>query len=390
VTEPRERPRLGGRADPAFHRVGAVFAEALAEAELGACVAVVIDGRPVVDLWGGWQDRRRSRRWARDTLVCAFSATKGVTALLALQAVAEGDLDLDAPLVERWPELDGDGREAITLRQVLSHRAGLPGFRPERRLDAEALYDRATMLAHLETEAPWWPPGEAHGYHARTFGFLVDEALRRATGESVGDRLRGRLAGDLDLDLHLGLDEAAQARCAELVPAAAGTPVPEASRPMLAAMGESGSATAAAFGNPPALRGYMNHPRFRAAELPAMNGHATARALAALYGRLAVDDGSLLAADVLAEARRVHSDGPDRVLLQDSRFGLGFMRSTPTLPAGLGPEGFGHAGAGGSLAFADPEARVGFAFLMNRMRPGAVTGNDTALALIDALRDCLA
>lgn len=383
------RPRLGGRADPAFHRLGAVFTEALASAELGASLSVVVDGVPVVDLWGGWQDRARSRRWARDTLVCCFSATKGMTALVMLRAVAAGELDLDAPLVERWPELAGEGRETITLRHCLAHRAGLVGFHPDRRLSADALYDHDFIARQLETEAPWWQPGTAHGYHARTFGFLLDEALRRATGQRVGERMRD-LARDLEVDLHLGLDAALQERCADLVPAAAGTPVPEASKPMLAAMAERGTPTAAAFGNPPALRGYMNLARFRAAELPAMNGHATARALARIYGHLAIDDGSLLPSSLLAEARRVHSEGPDAVLLQDSRFGLGFMRSTPTLPAGLGPEGFGHAGAGGSLAFADPDARVGFAFLMNRMRPGAVTGNDTALALVDALRECLA
>lgn len=384
------RPRLGGRVDAAFRPVGECFARALADSELGAAVAVTVDGRRVVDLWGGWRDRARREPWQRDTLVCAFSATKGVAALCALQAVAAGVLDLDAPLRRHWPALDGGGREAITLRQALAHRSGMVGFDPATRLELEDLYDFERGSALLAAQRPWWTPGDDHGYHARTFGFLLDAPLRGATDASLGAWLRERIAGPSALDVHIGLSTEQQQRCAELVPAGVDARVPEASAAMMRAMGDRESITAAAFTNPPGRRGFMNSPAFRAAELPAMNGHATARALADLYGALAIGDEGLCPAELLSEATRVHSEGPDRVLLQPSCFGLGFMLSRPSLPVGLSEGSFGHAGAGGSLAFADPQTGLGFCFLMNRMRPGAVTGNDAALALVEAVRSCIA
>lgn len=399
MNEPRsgprsgQRPRLGGRVDSAFRPVGECFARLLADSELGAAVAVTVDGRRVVDLWGGWRDRGRREPWQRDTLVCAFSATKGVAALCALQAVAAGVLDLDAPLRMHWPALDdrhrGDGRETITLRHALAHRAGMIGFDPATRLELGDLYDFDRGSALLAAQRPWWTPGEDHGYHARTFGFLLDAPLRGATGASLGAWLRERIAGPRGLDLHIGLSAEQQARCAELVPAGTDARIPESSAPMMRAMGDRDTLTAAAFTNPPGRRGFMNSPEFRAAELPAMNGHATARALADLYGALADGDETLCPAELLREATSVHSQGADRVLLQPSCFGLGFMLSRPSLPVGLSDGSFGHAGAGGSLAFADRDARLGFCFLMNRMRPGAVTGNDAAMALVEAVRACV-
>lgn len=384
----RERPRLGGRVDPAFRLVGERFAEALAGPELGAAVTVIVGGRTVVELRGGHADRARTRPWQRDTLVCGFSTSKAVTAMAVLDAVAEGELELDAPLVAHWPEFAGDGREAITLRQVLAHRAGLPGYRRSSGLGPEDLLEPARMTAALAEERPFWTPGEAHGYHARTFGLLLGEVLRRATGETVGARLRRRIAGPRDLDFHLGLPPAEHDRCAELAPAPAGTAIPEGSRAMVRAMGDLDSITGAAFSVPAMPRGATNTARWREIEQPAMNGHTTASALAGLYAALLAGD--VLPPALLEEARRVHSEGEDRVLLQASTFGLGFMLSRATLPLGFTDAAFGHAGAGGSLAFADPEADVAFAYLMNRQRPGAVTGNDTAMALVDAVRECLA
>jgi len=384
----RRRPRVGGRVDPAFRPVGERFVECLADAELGASLCVIADGETVVDLWGGHRDRKREQPWRRDTLVCGFSTSKGATATAILDAVAEGALDLDVPLVERWPEFAGDGREAITLRHVLSHRAGLPGWRPDAGLRPDDLLDPARMTAALAAERPFWAPGTQHGYHARSFGYLLAEVLLRATGESVGARLRRRITGPRALEFYVGLSDAEQQRCADLAPAAAGTAVPEASRPMLKAMGDLESATGAAFSVPAAPRGLNTDPRWRALELPAMNGHGTAAGLAGLYA--AHLEGELLPASLLAEACTPHSDGEDAVLLRHSTFGLGFMCSRSTLRLGISDASFGHAGAGGSVAFADPDAGIAFAFLMNRLRPGAVTGNDSAMALLDALQDCLA
>lgn len=387
--QPRaERPRLGGRVDAAFRTVGERFAEALAGPELGAAVTVIAGGQPVVDLWGGFADRRRARPWRRDTLVCGFSTTKAVTAMVLLDAVADGALELDAPLALHWPEFAGDGREDITLRQVLAHRSGLPGYRRDAGLVPEDLLDPARMTEAIARERPFWTPGEAHGYHARTFGLLLGELLRRATGETVGTRLRRRLTVPRALDLHIGLPAQEHDRCAELAPAPAGTAVPEDSRAMVRAMADADSITGAAFSVPAMPRGAVNTARWREIEQPAMNGHTTASGLAGLYAALLA--GELLPPSLLEEACRPHSDGPDRVLLRHSTFGLGFMLSRATLPLGFSDAAFGHAGAGGSLAFADPSVDLAFAYVMNRQRPGAVTGNDTAFALLDAVRECLA
>ena len=385
---PPRRPRVGGRVDPAFRSVGERFVERLADAELGASLCVIVDGETVVDLWGGHCDRKRLQPWRRDTLVCGFSTSKGATATAILDAVAEGVLELDAPLVDLWPEFGGDGRETITLRHVLSHRAGLPGWRPDAGLAPRDLLDPARMTAALAEQRPFWTPGMQHGYHARSFGYLLAEVLVRATGETVGARLRRRITGPRGLDFFIGLSDADQQRCADLAPAAAGSVAPEASRPMLKAMGNLESATGAAFSVPPAPRGLNTSARWRALELPAMNGHGTAAGLAGLYAAHLA--GELLPPSLFAEAREPHSDGADEVLLQHSTFGLGFMCSRSTLRLGISDASFGHAGAGGSVAFADADAGVAFAFLMNRLRPGAVTGNESAMALLDTLQDCLA
>ena len=383
-----DRPRVGGHLDAAFRPVGECFVERLAEAELGASLCVIVDGQTVVDLWGGYRDRKRLHPWRRDTLVCGFSSSKGATATAILDAVAAGALELDAPLTNLWPELGGDGREGITLRHVLSHRAGLPGWRSDAGLVPADLLDPVRMTTALAAQKPFWTPGAKHGYHARSFGYLLAEVLVRATGETVGARLRRRITGPRELDFLIGMSTPDQARCADLAPAAAGFVVPEASRPMLKAMSDLESATGAAFSIPPAPRGLNTSTRWRALELPAMNGHGTAAGLAGLYAALLA--GELLPPSLLAEARMPHSDGADAVLLQHSTFGLGFMCSRSTLRLGISDASFGHAGAGGSVAFADAEARVAFAFLMNRLRPGAVTGNDSAMALLDALQGCLA
>lgn len=381
----RARPRIGGRCDPAFRDLGRCFAERVVGTELGAALAVCVEGRLVVDLWGGWADRRRTRPWGRDTLACLFSATKGVAALAVLQAVERGRLALDVPLADGWPAFAGDGREAITLRHALTHAAGLIGFAPPGPFAFEDLYVPERAAAALAATRPWWAPGAAHGYHARTQGVLLDEALRRATDRGVGTWCAEHVAGPEDLELWIGLPEREHGRCAELVPAPpAGREDPKA-RALLQAMAEPGSETAAAFTRPPAPRGYANTAAFRSASLPAMNGHGTARALARLYGTLADTPERLLDPVLLAEATRPQCSGPDRVLGRESCFGLGFLLSREALPVGPVGTAFGHPGAGGTLAFADPARRLGFALLVNRMEPGAVAGGTTARALVDVL-----
>lgn len=365
---------IHGEHDPRFARVRDVFEESFRDKlALGAAVAVVIDGRPVVDLWGGL--RERERPWERDTLVNVFSTTKGFTAMCAHHLVDQGLLELDAPVARYWPEL-GHG---ITVAMLLDHTAGLPAVRAP--LPPEALFDWSAMTTALAAEEPWWEPGAAHGYHAVTFGWLVGEVIRRVSGRTVGRYLREELARELDL--HIGLDASHDARVAVLRTG----PRPTTPEPTLfeRIMMEPQSVTAKAFANPPSLLmpGTVGSRAFRAAEIPAVNGHATARAIAALYGSVE----RLLSRESIARAATERAHGRDLVLDVSTRFGLGFMLSQPGESFGPHEGSFGHPGMGGSLGFYDPVARVGFGYTMNRMGTATIV-DPRARALIDALYAC--
>ncbi len=354
--------------------------------DVGAALGVVVDGELVVDVWAGHTDRKKTLPWKADTLCCLFSATKGIATVCILQAVADGLLDLDEPLSVAWPEFSGNEKDSITLRQVLSHRAGMIGLRKS--VESDLIYDWSGFCAALAAEPPWWKPGEMHGYHARTFGFLLGEMLQRKTGQSIGVRLKERISGPLSLDLHIGIGGDDLSRCAQMVPArirAGQSIIPEGAGAMMTAMQDKETPTGAAFQNPSLGAGYMNTERFRCAELPAMNGHGTARDLAKLYASLP----ELLPEPLLNEAIRIHSRGPDQVLLTHSQFGLGFMVHDDAAPIGVRAGSFGHAGAGGSMAFYDPVSKVGFCFAMNQMQAGVVTGGVSATSCAEAVYACI-
>ena len=359
---------IHGECDPRFLRVKKVFAESFASgAELGAAVAITVDGGPVVDLWGGIANRAEGLPWAANTLVNLFSTTKGLTAMCAHHLVDEGRVDLDAPIADLWPEFGVAGKERITLRWLLSHRAGLPAIRET--LPPEAMYDWDVMTGALAAEAPWWEPGTTHGYHAVTLGWLVGEVIRRVTGMMPGAYFREVFAGPLGLDAHIGLAASEDARCATLQNARR---VPDKKTLFQRIMAEPASMTARAFTNPAtiAMPGSVTSRAWRGADIPSVNGHATARAIAKLYGVLAaggsVDGVRVLSREAIARCAEEHSRGLDSILDIDTRFSLGFMLPQPHDP--FGREGsFGHPGAGGSIGFADPEARIGFGYVMNRM-----------------------
>ncbi len=372
-----------GDVDAAYQNVADVFLAGFKEGrDVGAALGVVVDGELVVDIWAGHTDRKKTQPWEKNTLCCLFSATKGIATVCILQAVAEGLLDLDEPLAAAWPEFASNGKEAITLRHVLCHQAGVIGLREP--VASELIYDWPGFCAALAGEAPWWTPGEQHGYHARTFGFLLGELLRRKTGRTISSWLKDRLATPESLDLHIGLNAEDLSRCAQMVPArirAGHNDMPDSARALMQAMQDKSTPTGAAFQNPSLGPSYMNSTEFRSAELPAMNGHGSARDLARLYSLLP----DLIPEQLLAEATRVHSSGPDQVLLTHSQFGLGFMVHHDAAPIGVQPGTFGHAGAGGSMAFYDPSARVGFCFAMNQMQAGVVTGEVSAMECAKAI-----
>ncbi len=379
-----------GLIDPAFTAVGEAFRANFLPAgerapDLGAALCVVADGAVVVDCWGGWCDPERQRPWESDTLVNAYSVLKPVAAVLALQLVEAGELDLDRPIAETWPEFARAGKSAVTLRDALSHRAGLPGVRA--RLPDDAMFHWDTMCAGLAASQPWWRPDEGHGYHVNTFGFLAGEPVRRATGLSFGAALRERMTGPLGLDLHVGLDAGDLARVADID--APGS-IPEQPDPRaVLADDEHQQMLLHAYFNPPGLSGIgvVNTPEWRRSAIPSTNGHATARAIAGFYTALL--EGApqpILGRGLLTESITTQSEGHDRVLDRPSRFGLGFALHQDERPIGATRAAFGHYGYGGSLGFADPDAGIAFAYLINR--PGDRWQNPRTKALLDTLRSC--
>ena len=383
-------PHLEGHCDPRFGAVREAFAENFrARGELGAAVTVTLDGETVVDLWGGWADAARTRPWERETLVNVWSTSKGPTALCAHILADRGLLDLDAPVAAYWPEFAAGGKESVLVRHLLSHRAGLAGLR-EPHTPAQ-LYDWELTVNRLAEQEPWWEPGSRSGYHALTYGFLVGEVVRRVSGLLPGAFLEREVTGPLGIDFTIGLPEKEADRAAELVhPPAAETSEQAAVFAQLAPV------ALAALANPLVGAAEANTPEWRAAEIPAANGHATARAVAALYGVFA-GRGTYGGREVLSPeaAERVREgQGGCRDLVLGAGFehetevGLGLWLSGSNGSYGPNPRAFGHDGFGGSCGLADPEAGVSLGYVMNRMGPH-IADDPRKMALIDALYSAL-
>ncbi|QYA93156.1 beta-lactamase family protein [Streptomyces anulatus] len=361
-------PQIHGHCDDRFSGVRDAFEENFTErGELGAAVTVLVDGKPVVDLWGGWADAARTRPWERDTLVNVWSTGKGPTALCAHVLADRGLLDLDAPVAAHWPEFAANGKESVLVRHLLSHRSGVAG--PDTPLTLEELYEWETACARLAATTPWWEPGTRSGYHAISYGFLVGEVVRRITGLLPGAFLRQEITGPLGIDFTFGLPESETHRLAELVQ----------ERPDRAAqaalLDRMTPVAVASLLNPPTGRAVANTPAWRAAEIPAANGHGTARAVAALYGILA-GRGSLDGRRILSEkaaARVGEGQGPCRDLVlgdgfaHETEIGLGLWLSGANRSYGPDPRALGHDGAGGSCGLADPDAGIALGYVMNRM-----------------------
>ncbi len=380
--------QVDGKCDARFERMREAFVRNfVSRGDVGAAVAVTIDGKMAVDLWGGHADKERTRPWRRDTIVNVYSATKGVAATCFNRLVDQGRVDLDAPVATYWPEFAQAGKETIPVRWLLSHRAGLPAIR--KTLPSDALLSWDMMTTALAEQAPWWEPGTRHGYHALTFGYLVGEVVRRVSGRSLGQYCREEISGPLAIDFHIGLDASDDARCAEVI--AALPPLAGVSNPLNDAVtSDPESMPAKALNNPVgALKlSMINSPAWRRAEIPAANGHTNARALARFYGALACGgelDGVRILSPVQVErCYAEEASGIDAVLSVPMRFGLGYRLTQPAAPYGPNPHTFGHTGAGGSLGFADPDARIGFAYTMNQMGSQILLDSRVSV-LLDAL-----
>jgi CubicO group peptidase (beta-lactamase class C family) len=382
--------QVHGHCDARFAAVREAFEDNFRErGELGAAVAVTVDGTTVVDLWGGWADAAGTRPWERDTLVNVWSTTKGPVALCAHILADRGLLDLDAPVAAYWPDFAAAGKEKVLVRHLLSHRAGLSGLREQHSL--ADLYDWELTTARLAATEPWWEPGTRSGYHALTYGFLVGEVVRRISGLRPGAFLEREVTGPLGIDFTVGLPAKEAGRAAEMVHP------PAASRSEQAAIfSQLTPAALAALTNPAVGAAEANTPEWRAAEIPAANGHGTARAVAALYGVFA-GRGShggrrILSPEAAERVREGQGSCRDLVLGAgldgETEIGLGLWLSGSNGSYGPNPRAFGHDGFGGSCGLADPEAGVSLGYVMNRMGP-RIADDPRKMALIDALYSAL-
>ena len=370
--------------------------------ELGAGVAVYVDGELVVDLVGGVADPVNATPYSSDALQVVFSTTKGAATMCAHLLAQRGKLDLEAPVTDMWPEYGQAGKAGTTIAMLLSHQGGVPVVDDPPSL--EQVLEVAPIVEALASQPPVWEPGTAHGYHALTYGWLVGEVVRRVDGRSLGRVFADEIAGPLGIEFWIGLPDEQQAR---VVPLVASRPSaddfdPAALDPEVLPLLQD---LAAAYLDPKSLtnRALMldgrfllgggrlawNLPEVRASEIPAANGVTNARSLAKLYAACVGEvDGVRILDDATVEAATVErSAGRDRVLVVPTRFGLGFMLPSSFAPL-MGGRSFGHPGAGGSLGFGDPEHGVGFGYVMSKMNAG-LSNDPRPRGLIDALRSCL-
>ncbi len=370
---------IHGDVEPGFEGVAEAFRTNFEEhGDVGAAVCVYHRGRPLVDLWGGLADREASRPWQRDTLQLVFSTTKGIAATCIHLLVERGVLDLDTPVARYWPEFAASGKAEIPLRWVLSHEAGLAAVTGEVTMDDVLGWEG--VVEAIAAQAPVWEPGTKHGYHARSYGWILGEVVRRVTGRSLGRFFADEIASPLDLDFFIGLPPAEADRVAHLYPPVIDAPTQEVLDVFMGPDTLLGQVIA----GPSGLFGYdemWNRPEVLAAEMPSSNGVGTARAVARLYAALIgeVDGRRVLDADTVARATEVQASGPDHVIGLPMAFGLGYMTPPPSAP----PGSFGHAGAGGSLGMADPAGRWALGYVMNQMQLG-LTGDARSAGLIDA------
>lgn len=378
---------IHGTCDEAFLAVRDAFNNNFFEhEEIGASVCITVNGERVVDLWGGYCEPSKNSLWQEDQLVNAFSIGKGITAVVAAQCVALGLISYDTRVASMWPEFAVHGKEDISIRDLLGHRAGLPAVRT--RLAPNAMFNWKLMTESLAAETPWWTPGEEHGYHVNTYGFLVGEVLRRGTGKTVGQLITEMIAAPLDTEIYLGTPAHLHSRIADYEWPS--DPFPE-EEPI--GLDEEQLLQFNTYSNPSGLSGagVVNSAPWRQAEMPSTNVHATARGISSLYTSLAHGgthrDVTLLPREVLDIASSEVSMGDDRILHRTSRFAHGFQLPIPERGFGPNTESFGHFGAGGSVGFCDPTAKVGFGYVMNQMGPR--WQNPRNRALIESLYSVL-
>jgi CubicO group peptidase (beta-lactamase class C family) len=354
--------------------------------ELGAAVSIWQNGKPIVDLYGGFCDARHEKPWKADTLVLIWSATKGLGSACVLHVLQEHRVGIDRCVADFWPEFAQAGKEKITLAQLLSHQAGLCAL--DARVD---VLDYGAVIKALEVQTPLWPPGTAHGYHARTFGFLLDELVRRIAGKTLSRYWREVFAEPLGLDLWIGLPEEQNPRVATVYAAKSGAP-PKPKK-FYSDLTTPGTLARKTFSSPYGLQSVsgMNTPAVRAQPIVSFGGIGSAPALAKFYSTLAnggkLEGQTFFSEETIAGMTTTLSDGMDRVFQIPTAFSAGFMKDSRNAVRrmfGPSPNAFGHPGAGGSQVFADPENRISFAYVMNQMEQSLLP-NEKSLRLVEAV-----
>ncbi len=374
---------IHGECAPGYEPVRAAFEENfLLRQEIGAAFSVTRHGEAVVDLWAGWADPERTTPWQADTLSNVWSTTKGMTAICAHQLADRGLLDLDAPVAKYWPEFAAAGKQDIPVRWLLSHRSGVTGIGLERPVSVEELYDWDHITGLLAAQAPLFEPNSTSGYHALSYGFLVGEVVRRASGKTIRDYFAEHVAGPLGADFQIGLgSEADLARCSTLVEP---TLTSEMASALATAFANAGPVALAAMANPRVEGHHANETVWRQAILPALNGHGTAKAIATIYGALADGSERLLSNAALAKAREGQGREVDVVGGLGNEWALGFYLGSDERGFGPNPLAFGHDGLGGSTGGADPESGISFGYTMNQMGP-LIRDDPRKMALVAAL-----
>ncbi|HEX4182212.1 MAG TPA: serine hydrolase domain-containing protein [Caulobacteraceae bacterium] len=368
---------VSGFVNDKYAPVREAFAANLASgADVGACFAATVEGETVVDLWGGWADEAKTRPWQEDTIVNVYSTTKTMTALTALLVADRGELDFEAPVAKYWPEFAANGKANVKVSHLMSHSAGLSGWKEP--ITRDDLYDWDKACALLAAQAPFWAPGTASGYHALTQGYLVGEVVRRITGKSLGTVFREEIAEPLGADFHIGLPASEDPRVADLIPPPPGSAIGD---------GEQSELSKNMSSNPPINPLDTRTRAWRAAEIPAAGGHGNARSIAEIHAILAnggVAKGKRIMSEAgCRKALEQQIEGTDLIFEGPARFGMGFGLPSEMVPL-PNPNTLFWGGYGGSLVIIDMDKRATFGYAMNKM-VGTTTGDMRALGMAGAM-----
>jgi len=371
---------IKGSVDSKFTKVKELFEVLHSDGkEVGSSFAVYKNGEPLVDIWGGYADAKKTKQWERETLATVWSTTKGVAAITCALAVQRGLLDYDKKVSTYWPEFGCEGKEDITVGMLLSHQAGICGAQTNNEQD---FYNQKLMASKLASMKPIWKPGSASGYHSMTFGWLISELILRVTGKSLGIYYREEIANSRDINFYIGLPQSQESNVAEMIPFDRS----ENNANQVADMNDAAKASAAG----PNLLKVQNTREWRACEIPSANGQGSASGLAKLYSFIVPSNPSLkiLEDKTIEKMTRTQIEGKDLVLGVVTRWGAGLVMNKHKVIYGPVAESFGHSGFGGSCAFGDPVNRIGISYVMNKMKNN-FAADGRSVSLINATYDCL-